>query len=117
MLSEQEERRSYASKCRAANDRYEKAQQADAAMEELRERDKKRKWVKEREGRVSSWREFRTQVDEKKMKLQAFTGATHRKEQRTENSEAATKGDPAVVKKTKQKVPMGIDESYKANWR
>eukprot|EP00922_Rhytidocystis_sp_ex-Travisia-forbesii_P035298 GHVS01052379.1.p1 GENE.GHVS01052379.1~~GHVS01052379.1.p1 ORF type:complete len:428 (+),score=144.66 GHVS01052379.1:54-1286(+) len=118
MLCEQEERRSYAEKCRAANDRYEKAQEAEAALGELKEREHKRKWVKERDDRVGAWRDFRTQVDEKKMKLQAFTGAVHRKEQRSDNSEAATKVDPmAMGKKNNKKVPMGIDESYKANWR
>eukprot|EP00922_Rhytidocystis_sp_ex-Travisia-forbesii_P000107 GHVS01000172.1.p1 GENE.GHVS01000172.1~~GHVS01000172.1.p1 ORF type:complete len:378 (-),score=90.44 GHVS01000172.1:245-1270(-) len=118
MLNEQQERRTYAEKCLAANDRYGKAQEAEAALDELKEREKKRKWIKERDDRVSNWREFRTQVDEKKMKLQAFTAPIHRKEQRSQQSEAATKDDPnSLGKKTKNKVPMGIDESYKANWR
>eukprot|EP00921_Rhytidocystis_pertsovi_P001003 GHVQ01001704.1.p1 GENE.GHVQ01001704.1~~GHVQ01001704.1.p1 ORF type:complete len:484 (+),score=214.64 GHVQ01001704.1:212-1453(+) len=116
LLNEQEDMRTYADSCRAANDRYEKAQEANTAMDEMKEMEKKRKWNKERNERVGSWRDFRTQVETKKVKLHAFVAPIHKKEQRPAHSAADT-NDSSSSTFRKNKLPMGIDESYKKNWR
>ncbi|KAF8819428.1 DnaJ domain-containing protein [Cardiosporidium cionae] len=107
ILEEQEHHRNYAESCKAANERYTKEQEAQLISESINKRDEKRKWEETRDVRVNSWRNFKGLVEEKKVKIAAFCGLRHEKEQRTTNM-------PGNITKKPQ---HGIDESYKANWR
>lgn len=119
-------------------------QAEEEVLEEARkEEDLKRKWAATRDNRVGDWKEFKVRVissgagviyqvgrelcikwggsyvywkresnpllqdgvQTKKVKVGNFVPVTHQKEQRT------TK-DKSCLKK-----PMGIDDSYKQNWR
>ncbi|KAL8271005.1 hypothetical protein Esti_005073 [Eimeria stiedai] len=106
MLKEAQEKKDYADKCRAANEKYERDKEEKLIEEEKEECRKRNEWVKQREQRVSSWRDYQEGLKKKEINHQAFTGLRHVREERK---------DEDLVKK-RQKV-QGIDNSYKLNWR
>ncbi|PFH34822.1 DnaJ domain-containing protein [Besnoitia besnoiti] len=106
MLEETKERREYAERTRQANERYEKEQLEKQAQEELDKCKERKEWLEKRDERVGAWRDYQSAIRAKDVKLQAFTGVRHQREQRK---------DDDVVKK-KQRI-QGIDTSYKDNWR
>ncbi|KAL8443219.1 hypothetical protein Emag_006006 [Eimeria magna] len=106
LLKEAQEKKDYADKCRAANEKYERDKEDKLIEEEKEECRKRNEWVKQREQRVSSWRDYQEGLKKKEINHQAFTGLRHVREERK---------DEDLIKK-RQKV-QGIDNSYKLNWR
>ncbi|CEM21669.1 unnamed protein product [Vitrella brassicaformis CCMP3155] len=102
-----EARRAYAEKTRKANEMREKQQEDELEKEEEEKRKEKRKWEEMRDQRVDSWRQFQTDVKDKRVKVEGVKAVGHKKEQRTGRDV-----DPHA-----RKLPMGIDESYKDKWR
>ncbi|OEH78504.1 putative DnaJ domain-containing protein [Cyclospora cayetanensis] len=106
LLKEIQEKKDYADKCKAANEKYEREKE-DKLIEEEKEKCRERnEWVKKRDERVGSWREYQEGLKKKEIDHRAFTGLRHVREERR---------DEDLVKK-RQKV-QGIDNSYKLNWR
>ncbi|PHJ18725.1 hypothetical protein CSUI_007443 [Cystoisospora suis] len=106
LLEETRERREYAERTRKANERYEQEQLEKQAQEELDKCKERKEWLDKRDERVGAWRDYQEAIRSKDVKLQAFTGVKHQREQRKEED---------LVKK-RQKI-QGVDNSYKDNWR
>ncbi|CBZ51697.1 hypothetical protein NCLIV_014920 [Neospora caninum Liverpool] len=106
LLEETRERREYAERTRQANERYEREQLEKQANEELEKCKERKEWLDRRDERVGAWREYQSAIQSKDVKLQAFTGIRHQREERKE--------DDIVRKKKKM---QGIDTSYKDSWR
>jgi len=103
--------------------------QAEARKKRKEEAIEKRQWDKQRDKRVAGWQIFMQNVESKKMKVGHAVGKVgiadihHKKEQRKDDDPGkstagkATVGDGTGYTKEDGYVPMGLDKSWKKEWR
>jgi len=89
----------------------------------------KKQWDKQRDKRVAGWQTFMNNIDSKKMKTGHLVGRVgaadvhHKREERKEDDKGkssqgkATIGDQTGYKKEDGYVPMGLQQSWKKEWR
>lgn len=103
--------------------------QKEAKQKRREEAIEKRNWDKQRDKRVAGWQVFMNNVESKKMKTGHVVGKVgaadmhFRREQRNDDDPGkttagkATVGDQTGYKKEDGYVAMGLDKSYKKQWR
>eukprot|EP01071_Lankesteria_metandrocarpae_P012166 Lankesteria_metandrocarpae@DN5541_c0_g1_i1.p1 len=124
ILKEQEELRAYAERTRGANERREQDQEDARIEEEKKENEDRKLWYDTQNRRVEGWRGFQHDVTSRGGKFGGVQPLKHKREARAKHH-----GDPTATVGQKaaggssgsaaeaRKTNIGIDDSYKRNWR
>jgi len=115
MLGENQEKGDYASKVREANEEHLKKTAQEARHAKNCADTNAQKWARGRDKRVAGWQVFMRNVNNKEFKTRSWqevgkvgaANAHHKKEERAAFQKQGLD----------EKGPMGLDYSYKQNWR